>query len=346
MKLASIQVLRAIAATFVVLLHIVMVFEKRLHLDVDSVAVLKYGNMGVDVFFIISGFIMAKISGKLAAKNDALPFLLDRILRIYPAYWIYASIALGIYLIRPDMVNSSSGSTPDILASYLLYPSTKTPILMVGWTLVYEMLFYFVIFTRIAAVPKLTTGWLAFAWALLIGLNVLIPVVQGVFLQTLLSPLVLEFLMGICLALMPVKIFDIKGAPVALVLAFLFFICVTAEIDPQLIEADHLKRVVYFGIPGLLLFYGLVACEGLLENSFFKGVVFVGDVSYSLYLSHLFVINGLVQVFLRLPIELNPFLAVCFGLTALLMSVVWAAMSYQWIERPVSRKLAREGLYK
>lgn len=341
MKFASIQVLRAIAATSVVLLHVVMVFEKRLHLDVDSVALLKYGNIGVDIFFIISGFIMANIAVKLAERADALPFMIDRVFRIYPVYWLYASVALAIYLLRPDMVNSSSGSSPDILASYLLYPSDKTPILMVGWTLIYEMMFYFVIFARLLLFPKLAIGWLAGAWALLIGFNILVPLGNDVFLQTLLSPLVVEFLMGISLALLPTKFFDRRGGLGAIVLAVFFFLCVTIQIDPRVIEADQLKRVVLFGIPSLFMFYGLVSYEGLFEQRLLKGLVFVGDTSYSLYLSHIFVINGLVQVLLRLPIELNAILSVGFAVSILVASVIWAAISYHWIELPISRRLSK-----
>ena len=110
-KIQNIQSLRAIAVMLVVMLHVTNAEQKYMPSNVLLPQTLSalYAS-GVDIFFIISGFIMVMVS----KEREALRFLYKRFSRIYPLYWFYSLIVLALYLYRPDMVNSSQGNQVNI----------------------------------------------------------------------------------------------------------------------------------------------------------------------------------------------------------------------------------------
>ena len=123
----SIELLRFLAATAVVFVHIPIV---------------KFGNIGVDIFFAISGFVMM-LSTESSSKN----FFLKRIIRVAPTYYIFT---LGVFfsaLIAPSVLNNTTADFSQLVQSFLFVPFDKNgvghyPILFLGWTLNYEMYFY------------------------------------------------------------------------------------------------------------------------------------------------------------------------------------------------------------
>jgi exopolysaccharide production protein ExoZ len=97
----------------------------------------RFGAFGVDLFFVISGFIMVTI-----ARDGAwAPFLAGRAKRILPPYWFYTTLVLLVSLYAPGAVNSSFAHPPSLWRSYLLIPDTVDPLLAVGWMLIHEMYF-------------------------------------------------------------------------------------------------------------------------------------------------------------------------------------------------------------
>jgi exopolysaccharide production protein ExoZ len=103
---------------------------------------LDWGMMGVDLFFVISGFIMVYITRdwREGGGRKVPEFLFARITRIYPLYWVVSGALLAVWFVRPDLVFSSSRNTPELLNSLFLIPAHAYPLLEVGWTLVYEMI--------------------------------------------------------------------------------------------------------------------------------------------------------------------------------------------------------------
>jgi len=97
----------------------------------------------VDVFFVVSGFTIAYV-GNIPARD----FILRRLIRIIPLYWV---ASIGTYLVakmEPSMVQSNSADISDLLYSLFFIPHVNkvgdiAPILALGWTLNYEMYFYF-----------------------------------------------------------------------------------------------------------------------------------------------------------------------------------------------------------
>ena len=128
--LYSIQYLRGVAALLVVLHHI---SHKGRQYDVSSLNWLNIGNSGVDLFFIISGFIMCYTTHN---RNILfLEFIKLRFQRILPLYWLFTTLALVVYWVAPQYINSSGGET-GILASYLLLPTGERYLVNNGWPVV------------------------------------------------------------------------------------------------------------------------------------------------------------------------------------------------------------------
>lgn len=150
-QIYSVQILRGVAALVVLFSHI---NHKTLQLGVQTTNIFSWGGIGVDIFFIISGFIMMLVTNKDSSK---LQFISNRVIRIIPAYWTVTIIALGVYLVAPSLVNSSGGQT-GILQSFTLLkiPYDIKFLVQNGWTLTFEFFFYltFIFFIKMNGVKK------------------------------------------------------------------------------------------------------------------------------------------------------------------------------------------------
>jgi peptidoglycan/LPS O-acetylase OafA/YrhL len=128
----SIQILRAIAALGVVYTHCAT----------GGFNIKNTGAWGVDIFFIISGFIIAYIVSK-----DTKNFMIKRIFRVVPLYFIATFLVIIVAVIFPDLVHSTRISSERIIKSLFFIPykdefKESVPILGQGWTLRFEMFFY------------------------------------------------------------------------------------------------------------------------------------------------------------------------------------------------------------
>lgn len=141
-----IQVLRFIAAAMVLVLHSSFYTSERL---VKGSAVWHEGRYGVDIFFVISGFVMMLSAEALISKPDGWrTFLSRRFIRIFPLYWVATTINLAVLLVMPVVVLHSQFDLWEIVSSYFLIPHRDAkgviePLLGVGWTLMFEMMFYY-----------------------------------------------------------------------------------------------------------------------------------------------------------------------------------------------------------
>jgi len=137
-NILSIQMMRGIACILVVLFHISV---KGGQYGNGALQGFSIGGAGVDMFFIISGYIMC--ASTAARRLNFFQFSLLRIKRIIPLYWLTTTAALVIYLYNPHVVNTSGGET-SIWASYTLVPNGKKYLNSIGWTLSYEFFFYII----------------------------------------------------------------------------------------------------------------------------------------------------------------------------------------------------------
>lgn len=152
-NLKSLQILRAIAATSVVYFHIgatsVAYFQIR--------AIPLFGSFGIDIFFVISGFVMAMV---IANGQSPRIFAVSRLTRIVPLYWIFTTCFLILAAIKPELLNSTTANITNYLKSIFFIPYLKEdgaqiPMIAVGWTLNYEMYFYVCIWLSIVVIRKL-----------------------------------------------------------------------------------------------------------------------------------------------------------------------------------------------
>jgi exopolysaccharide production protein ExoZ len=143
-KINNLQALRAYAALAVVIFHTGFIFP---HMQ-------QMGKFGVDIFFVISGYIMARI-----CATDTRFFLRRRLIRIVPPYWAMTFLLFIFALRFPGLLQSTHPSAADLVKSLLFIPYYRAdglirPLLYVGWSLNYEMLFYILIVLGIYLVPK------------------------------------------------------------------------------------------------------------------------------------------------------------------------------------------------
>ncbi|MDB5937705.1 MAG: acyltransferase, partial [Polaromonas sp.] len=149
----GVQILRFVAAMLVVVMHITEAISVRIT-GAGPDHYWSAGAIGVDIFFVISGFVMAMSTARLPAGNQtnwqaAWIFMKRRLLRIAPLYWFYTLLKAALVLILPSLALRSSIDMQHLLASMLFIPALSPwglvqPTLPVGWTLNFEMLFYVV----------------------------------------------------------------------------------------------------------------------------------------------------------------------------------------------------------
>ncbi len=347
-KILNIQGLRGIAVLLVVLFHLVTIEQKFGGSRTILPDFFQFGMFGVDLFFVISGFVMVTVTrGKFRRPCKALTFLYHRATRIYPLYWFYSLLVLAVYLYNPAMVNSSQGSQVNILASFLLLPQAKLPLLMVGWTLVHEMYFYLVFFLLLFLPGKYLLPGLA-TWAVAILLFQSQAAASGSPPLVLVThPLTLEFIGGCLVAMLTARE---KSPPlhpglaltagllilVGAVLLFMYHWQITGAMEPL-----GWNRILLLGLPALLLVYLAVKAEQqqlTLPGSLCR----VGDFSYSIYLSHVLSLNLLGKIWALFAVDsiIDNILVLPFMVLAV---IAVGAASYLTIERPMiilSRKLA------
>jgi exopolysaccharide production protein ExoZ len=298
-RLASIQVLRAAAAMGVVFAHLTESYRAVFNAK-DVVWDFYYGNFGVDLFFVISGFVIVYASDSLFGQpGGSRKFVLRRLIRIVPLYWIATSYVLWD-LLKATGLNLSGPTWKSIFGSYFFLPfpfPTGGPLLIVGWTLNYEMFFYVifavaVLFGRMRAVLLVTTVLCA---------CVLVGRWWGGSLSTFwasfTNPLMLEFVMGMWIAVAFRIGMRIPRAQSALFIlagfAMIYFLPSSG--------AQDVARVVRWGGGFSLTVIAVALANAQARSSFWKPLVLMGEASYAIYLTHWLVMmpppNLLVSIF-------------------------------------------------
>lgn len=306
--LHSIQMLRAVAAMLVVLFHLKLSGK---------------GYTGVDLFFVISGFIM----GTVGTSDRPATFLLKRVIRIVPLYWLVTLAMCGLSLV-PGLMRNFEFTLADLLRSLLFVPYRSEtgdiwPLVVPGWTLNFEMFFYALFaLALITTRPRLGTSVMI---ASLVLLGALIRGSDAVYL-TYTSPLILEFAAGLAIASIRTRIPGWMAA-LMLVVGTLLFLMMLLSAQPI---SEGFERVFVVGLPATLIVAGCVFAErsGLWRP--WRPVEYVGDISYSLYLTH-----GLV---LSLIARLMPagWIEAAVGIA---LSLLVAAATHHLFERPSTRWL-------
>ncbi|OBQ68416.1 acyltransferase [Mesorhizobium loti] len=332
----NVQGLRAIAALMVVFTHsFYPLVPMRNHWSQYVGAI---GPSGVDLFFVISGFVVflsadrlgrkANVTGRWRALRE---FVVRRVFRIYPVYLTAFLIASLVLVLMPAAELSPAGMKQQPwwkLALLIAQPNNR---ILAAWTLQYEMTFYAVCALGILLFPRRIVAIIALWMA-----TVLYIWSAGIYVNSVFTaPIVLEFAFGIIVALLVERKFS-EYALSSLVLGFggliIGAICYRFH-DPKGAWAlPVMWRTVCFGLPSGFIVYGLVAVEMRRIWTFSKAWTDLGNASYSLYLWHqlLFAVMAASYVQLGLVGKVSEWV-LWLSLFAAIFPVSF--ISYQWVER-------------
>lgn len=300
--LLSIQYFRAFAALAVVASH-----TGWMRSDI--------GQVGVDLFFVISGFIMMHVSQREASP---LVFLRARTLRIVPLYWL---ITLLMGWIRGDSVahvGMSLAFWPHIGPEGLI-----SPVIIAGWTLCYEIFFY-LIFAAALMLPvncrllPLTTVFVALCLA-----GFILHPAQAA-MASFTSPLLLEFVIGTWLWRVWQHGWLARGYAGVALLALGSF-TLAAQV---MIPAPVAWRFLLWGVPALLVVAGGLGIEAKGQLPTLPWLQTLGESSYSLYLSHAATLSLVYPA-------IQPFPVILAIPLATLMCVIVGLLIYWFVERPI-----------
>ena len=338
-RLQNVQCLRAVAALLVIAVHEPL-FEARLF-GTSWIGWLRVpGGTGVDLFFVISGFIMVTTMwSAFGGAGAARTFLARRIERIYPLYWLVTTAYLALHFALPAAVGLDPATPLDVAASYLLAPHGKDPVLVVGWTLQFEMAFYLV-FTLALLFPRSRLPVVLGGWALAtLACAAVAARAPSAALSFLGSPLIFEFLVGAGIGAVVASRRIV--APLALLVAGAAGVAaVFAYTSPLAALPLPWFRALAVAPPMALVLAGAV---GLELRGGWTGPAWlarIGDASYSLYLSHGLGLGAVAVVAERLRIG-GPAAHAAFVLCSYGAVVAVALALYRWVERPLLRRLHR-----
>lgn len=327
-----IQILRALAALIVVAHHATIMLWQRDHLPIGNWL---NGSAGVDIFFIISGFVMTISSAPLRrATHPARTFLARRIERVVPMYWIVTTTKVAVLLLVPALGVNALNGWRHVLASYFFIPSMTPervfePVVIVGWTLNFEMAFY-VLFASALAVRWRTL--LVLAPVLLI-----VPLIPGqyfahvpVWMQFYRSTLLWEFLFGMVLGQAIHWVRRIPW-PVGLLVAL-------GGLYPLLFwmaPVFSYWRGLFWGVPALAVVMGAISMEERWGARSPRWALELGDASYSIYLIHTFALPAVGLWLLEWPHRWRGEVLVAL-VASVALSTALGELAYRLVERPIT----------
>ena len=271
-------------------------------------------------------------------------FFLRRLARIYPPYWlVLLPIAITYFFAAHSLMHAHEGRT-DVVSSFLLLPQAHDPLLIVSWTLTFEMFFYAVFALMLKASR---TGLLPMLGIWLVAEFTLSATFHGSsnpyggFLAT---PLPIEFIIGACVGY-AYRTTSMPAAPSLCVAG-----CVTvalvwiASFTPGLtadLSKNDIWRVLQFGVPAALIVYGAVGLEMRGGSKVYGWIVASGDASYATYLWHVPITIVLGGIATRLHIHGSVEDAVAqFASLAIVLAA--SLLAYRYFERPVTKMLNRQ----
>jgi len=345
-QIEGLQIWRAIAVSLVAALHVMQISGAS-----SSVAMVRFGNLGmfgVDIFFVISGFILGLTALRASSgepRFESLNFIARRILRIFPLYWIVLLFPLTRWLRSNEM------SAFSFLDSCFLLPGLSYPhiylVIGLAWTLIFEMVFYYVmtVFLRITIRHAVRNTIAALILFVVVGqfLGISRP---G--LVIVMNPILLEFVMGNITAIMFQRFGRHRTAGVAILVVGIlaaglltFYVRTNVAVEQNVLGgANLLPRVGTWGIAAWLLVSGVVFWGPRVRSGLGKLLVAVGDGSYSIYLTSAISTEMIARLMARIPLAglRNGPIVLRAGIT--LVGVVLTGMVCFWfVETPLTRWL-------
>ncbi len=271
----GIQALRGIAALSVLINHIAFVGR---------------GGFGVDIFFCISGFIMMYVTA-----NESKYFFVKRLIRIVPLYYLITFITFFGMMVVPSAFESASADMSGLIQSLLFIPFDNAgaiqPYVRVGWTLNYEIFFYVIVWVSLRIKSEYRAYISSFFIIGIVALGKIITIDNAVF-SFYTDSILIEFVFGM-MAYEMLRLNEDKysecGKNAKVIMLSIAAVLFAIMWLPGYYDISGDFRYIWYGVPGLLIFcLVFMACYKVSVPKIF---VWLGDISFSLYLIHYFIIR-------------------------------------------------------
>lgn len=294
---------------------------------------------GVEIFFIISGFVITHVVGD--ARFDAKHFLIRRIWRVAPLYWLTTLLVAAMAVMMPQIFLTTAFDLSYFLKSLFFIPDPLPgthdwrPLFKLGWTLNYEIFFYAAMASLFWCNSMVRRAQLLTLFlSLLVALAFVLP--PRTFITYYANLNLIPFIVGIWFAVAWRKgIFDRAPAWISPGLALMSVVITLTFYSLPPIEAKrHLTGHVIMMTAAALITLTTLSLEHRVRASHVS--IWLGDISYSLYLTHMFVIGLGWAIVNRL--HLAPLLLPVGVLAMIFMSLAVAQVSYMWVERPLMKR--------
>lgn len=314
--LYNLQILRAFAATIVVVFH-AMGTSVDYGLGSNGFEWLgDWGRSGVDIFFVLSGYLMYRLHGH--HQTSAPIFIFKRLARIVPTYWLLTLFYILLVVFLPSMFRQASFDASYAISSFLfvsVWLEGSQPYIGPGWTLEYEMVFY-ALFALAIFVPYLK------ALRLLVVVS---GAVMGLVLLTGFGSVAISFCLGMIAAATPPPADIARKWGVLLVVLVIGVLVYVASIPYNY----EVPRWIKYGVPASLIVYALALLPQV--KSLIGGAL--GDASYSIYLIQMFTIPFMAKIWPALGLNFS------YGFVPATVIVTSAAGLFIWVafERPMMR---------
>jgi exopolysaccharide production protein ExoZ len=339
-SLASIQVLRAVAALCIVVHHGLYELDQ---LAARAGSATRWQSVlpleaGVDLFFVISGFVMVYASRDMFGSTGAIiPFLRRRLARIIPIYWVVTALYLVLSFGGLAPLNRVAPSIAEIATSLFFIPFERPdgfvqPVYSLGWTLNYEVMFYCL-----------------FALALPLKRAVAVPVVVGILMAMVMighlipssttmlhfwtRSIIVEFGLGMIIGHMMLSGTRPDRKTGLLLIVSGVLLLIVGKTFPAFLP----DRMLQFGLPAAMFVMAALAFDAPPENNpIIRPLTSLGDASYAIYLLHPFVLRGLGVISNKFLMTLHPLI---FMITGITLTCILAMIIWHWFERPLTRAL-------
>lgn len=299
-KIISIQILRALACLLVIQLHFIpfIPFTNQYF----------FGAIGVDVFFVISGYIIAASIYKLKDEKTPAKFLINRFTRVVPYYWV---LTIGGFMFL-YLFNKAHPFNLKMLINSLFFIPQVDVTLPMGWTLNHEVFFYLFVGLSSVLFPKEKVKYIGFFFlTFLISVQFLSS--SSYVILFLKSSINYTFLFGFFTYFYGKRFLNFFNSNLVLLLTIILFVFITSitcdfrmfPFQQDIINSSYSRDVIYFqfvelkyglarviiwGIPSFLLFLSFLAKEETIKKYLNSIFVKIGDASYSVYLIQFFTV--------------------------------------------------------
>jgi peptidoglycan/LPS O-acetylase OafA/YrhL len=330
-RLEGVQFGRGIAACLVVLYHAgrMLALPQYVGHEWAAKSLFAFGNIGVDFFFVLSGFIILYVHERDVGRPERLGhYLWRRVTRIYPVYWVVTAFIIALAILKKDWALLT---LQHVLSSIFLFPSDRNPILDVGWTLTHEVLFYLIFAGAILSRRLgmlLGLAWLASVIAGLVGFT------ASGFLRFVADPYHLEFGFGM-LAALATRRRQGPHAWLAAMAGIALFAGVAALIDLRRLDSAEAVCRIALGFASALILYGVSVCEQLGQIRIPRWASYLGAASYSIYLVHTIFVGFAARAIFKLP-AMHELPNAAFTIAAG-AGIAAGCLVYQFIERPLQK---------